>query len=182
VYKVLNSAATLIQRTTTEAPQGHMYYVGLDVHKKSISYCVKDVSGKVHEEGQLGATRWELDGWMKTLPQPWVVARGRPRDSRHLSLTMRVPPDFGVLVISFVEPIAHEQPIGQRRQYAGGQYSQGKTRPTHIHTIYPPLAVPVHRHFRVSRNSISKINSRWCGAMLQHTFGMGLYDLPAGLP
>ena len=39
MYKVLNSAATLIQRT-----------------------------------GQVGATRWELDSWMKTLPQPWMVA------------------------------------------------------------------------------------------------------------
>jgi len=74
VYKKLNSTGTLIQRTTTEAPQGHMYYIGLDVHKKTISYCVKDASGQVHQEGQIGATRWELDGWMKTLPQPWTVA------------------------------------------------------------------------------------------------------------
>src|SRR6266566_3972107 len=72
--KKLNSTGTLIQRTTTEAPQGHMYYIGLDVHKKTISYCVKDVSGQVHQEGQIGATRCELDGWMKTLPQPWTVA------------------------------------------------------------------------------------------------------------
>src|SRR5438067_13623208 len=72
--KKLNSIGTLIQRTTTEAPQGHMYYIGLDVHKKTISYCVKDASGQVHQEGQIGATRWELDDWMKTLPQPWTVA------------------------------------------------------------------------------------------------------------
>jgi hypothetical protein len=39
-----------------------MYYIGLDVHKKAISYCVKDASGQVHQEGQIGATRWELDG------------------------------------------------------------------------------------------------------------------------
>src|SRR5882672_10248576 len=65
---------TLIQTTTTEAPQGHMYYIGLDVHKKTISYCVKDASGQVHQEGKVGATRWELDDWMKTLPQPWTVA------------------------------------------------------------------------------------------------------------
>ena len=74
MYKRLNSTGTLIQRTTTEAPQGHMYYIGLDVHKKTISYCVKDVSGQVHREGQIGATRRELDGWMKTLPPPWMVA------------------------------------------------------------------------------------------------------------
>src|SRR5207245_11265376 len=51
-----------------------MYYIGLDVHKKTISYCVKDASGQIHQEGKVGATRWELDGWMKTLPQPWTVA------------------------------------------------------------------------------------------------------------
>jgi hypothetical protein len=51
-----------------------MYYIGLGVHKKTISYCVKDVSGQVHREGQIGATRRELDGWMKTLSQPWTVA------------------------------------------------------------------------------------------------------------
>src|SRR5438132_14087550 len=54
--------------------QGHMYYIGLDVHKKTISYCVKDASGQVHQEGKVGATRWELDDWMNTLPQPWTVA------------------------------------------------------------------------------------------------------------
>src|SRR5437899_5811867 len=51
-----------------------MYYIGLDVHKKTISYCVKDASGQVHQEGKVGATRWELDDWIKTLPQPWTVA------------------------------------------------------------------------------------------------------------
>ncbi len=48
--------------------------IGPDVHKKTISYCVKDVSGRVHQEGKLGATRYELDIWMRTLPQPWTVA------------------------------------------------------------------------------------------------------------
>jgi hypothetical protein len=75
VYKRLNSTGTSIQRTTTEAPQGTLcIYIGLDVHKKTIGYCVKDVSGQVHGEGQIGTTRWELDDWMKTLPQPWTVA------------------------------------------------------------------------------------------------------------
>ena len=51
-----------------------MYYIGLDVHKKTISYCVKEVSGQIHAEGTLQATRAELDSWMKTLPQPWAAA------------------------------------------------------------------------------------------------------------
>src|SRR6266498_5858207 len=51
-----------------------MYYIGLDVHKKTISYCVKEVTGQIHSEGTLPATRPDLDSWMKTLPQPWSVA------------------------------------------------------------------------------------------------------------
>ena len=51
-----------------------MYYVCLDVHKKAVSYCVKDASGRIHQEGKIGATRLELDSWMKALPQPWTVA------------------------------------------------------------------------------------------------------------
>jgi len=51
-----------------------MYYIGLDVHKRKISYCVKDSSGKVFAEGLLPATRLDLDLWMKTLPQPWTAA------------------------------------------------------------------------------------------------------------
>ena len=52
----------------------NMYYIGLDVHKKTISYCVKDGSGRIHAEGKIPATRFDLDRWMKTLPQPWTVA------------------------------------------------------------------------------------------------------------
>jgi transposase len=51
-----------------------MYYIGLDVHKKTISYCVKDGSGRVHAEGTIAATRCDLDHWLKTLPQPWTAA------------------------------------------------------------------------------------------------------------
>jgi transposase len=52
----------------------NMYYIGLDVHKKTISYCVKDGSGKVHAEDTIPSTRFNLDRWMKTLPQPWTAA------------------------------------------------------------------------------------------------------------
>ena len=38
-----------------------MYYIGLDVHKKTISYCVKDVSGGIQQQGTIPATRTNLD-------------------------------------------------------------------------------------------------------------------------
>ena len=53
---------------------GPMYYIGLDVHKQKISYCAKDVGGKIYAEGWIPATRFDLDRWMKTLPQPWSAA------------------------------------------------------------------------------------------------------------
>src|SRR5579863_2143306 len=51
-----------------------MYYIGLDIHKRKISYCVKDSSGQIHAEGSISATRLELDHWMRSLPQPWSAA------------------------------------------------------------------------------------------------------------
>src|SRR6266478_3152095 len=51
-----------------------MYYIGLDVHKRIVSYCVKDSSGKIYREGSIPATRIDLDRWMKTLPQRWSAA------------------------------------------------------------------------------------------------------------
>jgi hypothetical protein len=51
-----------------------MCYVGLNVRKKTISYCVKDVSGRIHLAGSIRATRIDLDRWMKILPQLWMAA------------------------------------------------------------------------------------------------------------
>jgi hypothetical protein len=35
---------------------------------------VKYGSGKLHAEGWIPAKRYDLDRWMKTLPQPWSAA------------------------------------------------------------------------------------------------------------
>ena len=51
-----------------------MYSIKLVVHKRKISYCVKDGSGQIHAEGSLSATR--LDHWMRSLPQPWSRGDG----------------------------------------------------------------------------------------------------------
>ena len=60
--------------TPWRLPVQTMYYIGLDVHKRTISYCVKDGSGAIHAEGTIPAGRFHLDRWMKTLPQPWTAA------------------------------------------------------------------------------------------------------------
>ena len=61
-----------------------MYFIGLDVHKKTISFCVKDAAGRVIQEGKIGSTRRELDAWIRTLPQP--------RANRGFRVTARLQP------------------------------------------------------------------------------------------
>src|ERR1700745_3982955 len=51
-----------------------MYFIGLDVHKKTISYCVKDAAGGVYQEGKIGSSRGVLDMWIRTMPQPRMIA------------------------------------------------------------------------------------------------------------
>jgi hypothetical protein len=50
------------------------HYVGLDVHKKTISYCVKQVDGTILDEGKIDATRKELYAFADRLPRPWAGA------------------------------------------------------------------------------------------------------------
>ena len=50
-----------------------MNYVGLDIHKKTISYCVRRSDGTIFDEGTLAATRAALDTWAAKLPRPWMV-------------------------------------------------------------------------------------------------------------
>jgi transposase len=48
-----------------------VHYIGFDVHKKSISYCVKTVAGEIVKEGKLAADRATLQEWAEKQPQAW---------------------------------------------------------------------------------------------------------------
>lgn len=43
-----------------------MHFIALDIHKKTISYCMKDPHGRVLREGMVAATRQDLHAWMKS--------------------------------------------------------------------------------------------------------------------
>ena len=47
------------------------HYIGFDVHKKSVNYCVKDAAGTIAEEGKLRATREALRQWAGKRTAPW---------------------------------------------------------------------------------------------------------------
>jgi hypothetical protein len=51
-----------------------LHYVGLDVHKKSVSYCVKTAAGAIIEQGKVAAQRAALERWAREVPGPWYGA------------------------------------------------------------------------------------------------------------
>ena len=51
-----------------------IHYIGFDVHKKSISYCVKAADGRILEEGKIRATHEALRQWAAKRTEPWQGA------------------------------------------------------------------------------------------------------------
>ena len=47
------------------------HYIGFDVHKKSISFCVKTADGAILEESKLRATHRALQDWASKRTTPW---------------------------------------------------------------------------------------------------------------
>ena len=64
------------------------HYIGFDVHKKSVSYCVKDAAGGIAKEGKLQATREALQspsspsGASSPTPESSLPNSSRPCASR----------------------------------------------------------------------------------------------------
>lgn len=48
-----------------------VHYIGFDVHKKSVNYCVKTASGDIVDQGVLPAQRGALRTWAQRQRQPW---------------------------------------------------------------------------------------------------------------
>ena len=47
------------------------HYIGFDVHKKTISFCVKTAAGEILEEGVVVSQRPALQQWAMARRQPW---------------------------------------------------------------------------------------------------------------
>lgn len=50
------------------------YFIGLDIHKKMIAYCIKALDGRLIEQGIIDADRKSLVEWVNGLPGPWIGA------------------------------------------------------------------------------------------------------------
>jgi len=57
-----------------EVSMDRYYYIGLDIHKKVIAYCIKALDGSMIDQGTIVADRQSLGVWVKGLPGPWVGA------------------------------------------------------------------------------------------------------------
>jgi len=51
-----------------------IYYIGLDIHKKTIAYCVKRPDGVLLRQGTISAQRQALLEWVSGLPGCWIGA------------------------------------------------------------------------------------------------------------
>lgn len=51
-----------------------IYYIGLDIHKKTITYFIKRIDGYLVQQGTITAERKALLQWMQGLPGPWIGA------------------------------------------------------------------------------------------------------------
>src|ERR1039457_5144030 len=67
--------ANRLRNLNHENPMNINHYIGFDVHKKSISYCVKVADGTIIEEGKLRATHRVLREWARKRTEPWHGAR-----------------------------------------------------------------------------------------------------------
>jgi transposase len=49
-------------------------YIGFDVHKKTISFCIKEQDGRILKEGTIVARRADLSAWAQAQARPWIGA------------------------------------------------------------------------------------------------------------
>src|SRR5580658_1753045 len=66
-----SALASRLRNLNQENPMTISHYIGFDVHKKSVSYCVMAADGTIVEEGKLRATHLALREWAGKRREPW---------------------------------------------------------------------------------------------------------------
>lgn len=49
----------------------HLYYIGMDIHKKNVNYCEKTLDGTIINEGSINRTRSDLIALASRIKRPW---------------------------------------------------------------------------------------------------------------
>jgi len=64
-------SSSRLRNLNQENPMTVIHYIGLDVHKKTVSYCIKTAAGQIVRQGRLEASRPALRAWAEGLRVPW---------------------------------------------------------------------------------------------------------------
>ena len=88
-----------------------LYFIGLDVHKKTISFCVKDAASRVYQEGKVAATR--RDQWNARSPERDL----RPRFSLDRRLTWTSPTRKLLMRIGTEDSLPHLFPLASASRF-----------------------------------------------------------------
>jgi hypothetical protein len=92
-----------------------IYYIGLDIHKKTIAFCIKKPEGKIVNEGSIPAKRTSLTNWLTTLPGAWIGA---------MEATI-----FTGWIYDFLKPHAEELKVANSQMLKG---SSGRCRDSYV--------------------------------------------------
>ena len=60
-----------LENLIQENPMTVTHYIGFDVHKKSVNFCIKTADGEIVEEGTNLAQRDALRQWAMQRKHPW---------------------------------------------------------------------------------------------------------------
>jgi len=89
-----------------------MYYIGMDIHKKNVNYCVKILDGTIVRQGSIRRTRAELTAFASRIRRPWKGV---------LEATL-----FTGFVYDILKPYAKEMIVGNPLQIKAIAYAKKK--------------------------------------------------------
>jgi hypothetical protein len=95
-------------------------YIGFDIHKKTISFCVKALDGTILDEGTIPALRTKLLAWVQARPRPWIGA---------MEATL-----FTGWIYDLLKPLARELKVAHPADaegHRGGQEEERQSRCAH---------------------------------------------------
>jgi hypothetical protein len=112
------------------------HYIGFDVHKKSVSFCVKGADGRIFEEGKLRATHQVLRQWAQERKEAWHGAMEATLFSGWIYDTLGCPRNLWVTSTGIAAEICIR--IGATARSLGCEH---KTLEAHHRTVNRPFGV-----------------------------------------
>ena len=104
-----------------------MYYIGMDIHKKNVNYCVKILDGTIIEQGCIKRTRADLITLASRIQHPWKGV---------LEATL-----FTGFVYDILKPYAKELIVGNPLQIKAIAYAKKKNDDIDAETLADLLRI-----------------------------------------